>query len=138
MAAIDRLLERLDRVKATGHGKWRARCPGHDSKSQSLSIAERDDRVLIRCFAGCEPEVVLHSIGLTLTDLYDKPIGMSVDPVRRPWNGNDVLDLVTLEATVIALIGAELAERREIPEQDMQRLQRAIARLTRLPRVVHT
>lgn len=38
-----------------GYG-WQARCPTHDDKVASLSIAERDGRVLFKCFAGCDNE----------------------------------------------------------------------------------
>ena len=42
--------------------RWMARCPAHEDRSPSLSIGERDSRVLVHCFAGCEQEVVLASL----------------------------------------------------------------------------
>ena len=51
--SADALLSRLDGVKKTGHGQWIARCPAHEDRSPSLSIAEKDDRVLVHCHAGC-------------------------------------------------------------------------------------
>ncbi len=39
---VRRLLERLDRVSASGNGKWRARCPAHDDRAPS---AERHGEV---------------------------------------------------------------------------------------------
>jgi hypothetical protein len=32
---------------------WMARCPAHDDRSPSLSIRERDGRLLVHCHAGC-------------------------------------------------------------------------------------
>ncbi len=66
------LLGKLRGVKASGEGSWMAFCPAHDDKkSRSLSVAERGDRVLLNCFAGCEPASVLRAVGLELQDLFD-------------------------------------------------------------------
>jgi len=56
----DKIITRLDGVKSTGQDRWIAKCPSHEDKSPSLTIREVDDRLLIHCFAGCEPyEIVL-------------------------------------------------------------------------------
>jgi len=68
---IDGLLSKLDRVRETSPGKWRARCPSHEGKSLTLSIAEGDSgAALIYCFAGCGATEVLAAVGLQLSDLY--------------------------------------------------------------------
>ncbi len=68
---IDRLLERLERVKATGPGRWSACCPAHDDKSPSLAIRELgDERVLLHCFTGCSTADVLAAVGLEFADLF--------------------------------------------------------------------
>lgn len=65
------LLSRLDKVRGRGPGQHSSRCPAHDDKGPSLSIKELPDgRVLVRCFAGCETEDVLASVGLTFADLF--------------------------------------------------------------------
>ncbi|MBT6959656.1 MAG: virulence-associated protein E, partial [Rhodospirillaceae bacterium] len=48
-------------------GNWRgssgmARCPAHDDRNPSLSIAEKDGRVLVKCFAGCEQAAVISAL----------------------------------------------------------------------------
>jgi len=45
-------------------------CPAHDDRNASLSIKATNDRILLHCFAGCEPEAVVEALGLRLTDLY--------------------------------------------------------------------
>jgi putative DNA primase/helicase len=41
-------------------GAWMARCPAHDDREPSLSIADSDDgKVLVRCHAGCEQHRVI-------------------------------------------------------------------------------
>jgi hypothetical protein len=68
--AVQRVLERVDRVKPSGAG-WSARCPAHDDRSASLSINEGDDgKVLLHCFAGCPPEAIVAKTGLTMAHLF--------------------------------------------------------------------
>ncbi len=69
---LERLLGGLQGVRATRSG-WSARCPAHDDRQNSLSIAEGDDgRVLLYCFAGCAAESVVEALGLSLTDLFPR------------------------------------------------------------------
>src|SRR5215208_5475867 len=69
-APIDLLLPHLRGVRKNGTG-WLALCPGHDDRTPSLSVHVGDDgRVLVRCFAGCEPERIVSALGLTLADLF--------------------------------------------------------------------
>ena len=50
--------------------RWMARCPAHDDRTPSLSIAlTADGRALLHCFAGCDAEHVLASVGLSWRDL---------------------------------------------------------------------
>ena len=64
------LLERLEKVQKVPGG-WQARCPAHQDKDPSLSIAKADDgRILIHCHAECPPLDVLAAIGLEFKDLF--------------------------------------------------------------------
>jgi len=38
------------------------RCPAHDDRRPSLSVAVREDRVLVHCHAGCTQRAVLHAL----------------------------------------------------------------------------
>jgi 5S rRNA maturation endonuclease (ribonuclease M5) len=73
MSAVDRILGKLERVKRNEKG-WEARCPAHDDRVASLSIAGGDDgRVLLRCHAGtgCATEEIVAAIGLKMVDLFE-------------------------------------------------------------------
>ena len=72
------LLERLERVE-TRNGSYRALCPAHDDRKPSLSEGE-DGRALIKCFAGCAPEKITSSLGLEMSDLFERRNG---GPARR-------------------------------------------------------
>jgi hypothetical protein len=129
VSAVTRVLERLDGARQVGPGKWRSRCPGHGSKSQSLAIADVDGRVLLKCFAGCETEAVLNAINMTFRDLYDAPLGEHKPVQRSPWTARDVLDLVLVEAQLVGIVASDMLERRTICEKDWRRLAQATGRL---------
>jgi hypothetical protein len=71
-ALVQSRLTALDcRVKDRGRGQLEAQCPNHDDRQPSLSVTEGDDgRVLLHCHAGCEPEEVVHALGLEMKDLF--------------------------------------------------------------------
>jgi hypothetical protein len=48
-------------ARRTGR-RWMARCPAHRDKSPSLSIQERDGRVLVHCFSGCPQDDVIAAL----------------------------------------------------------------------------
>jgi len=81
MRAIDRVVERLEGVKAH-NGNFTARCPAHEDADPSLSIGEGDDgRVLLKCFAGCTAEDIVAALGLEMSDLFPEGGGGGVTPL---------------------------------------------------------
>lgn len=61
-------------ARRTGPGRWIAKCPAHDDRSPSLSIAAgREGRALVRCFAGCDLAQILAASGLTPGSLFSGP-----------------------------------------------------------------
>lgn len=68
---LDKVLNRLDKVKSAGADKWKACCPAHDDKNPSLAISETSDGVvLLKCWAGCTTKEIVSAIGLELRDLF--------------------------------------------------------------------
>jgi putative DNA primase/helicase len=68
---VQAVLAGLEGVRQTGKGQWEARCPAHDDRRASLSIARADDgRALLHCHAGCALADILACIGLTEADLF--------------------------------------------------------------------
>ena len=136
MSAAHRLIERLDGVRRTGDGQWRARCPAHGSRSLSLAVADRDGRALVHCFAGCSTEDVLGAVGVELRDLFDRPLADAAPAARSPWSPRDVLELVLAETAVVAVVASDVADRREVAAADWQRLAQSAARLARIAQAV--
>ena len=65
----DEMLSKLHNVKKSAAG-WTACCPAHEDRRQSLSVSTgADDRILVKCFAGCATEDVVAQLGLTMADL---------------------------------------------------------------------
>lgn len=66
---IQAVLEKFDCPKRAGKG-WKVRCPVHDDRVNSLSIAKADSgKILIKCQAGCDTKAVIEAVGLTFRDL---------------------------------------------------------------------
>ena len=130
--AIDDLLNRLDGVKETGQGKYLSRCPAHNDRSPSLAIKDGDDgRALLHCFAGCETEDVLSAIGLTFSDVMPERIGTehSYKPVRNRISPRDALATLDHESLVVAIVGADFLEHKEIDDETWGRLAAAVERI---------
>jgi DNA primase len=132
MNAVAALLDRLDRVKQTAPNRWIAQCPAHEDRSPSLSIRELDDgRVLLYDFGGCETGDVLAALGLTLADLFDEPMQHHVARSKSSIPARDLLEIISEEATVVALIGADILEHHTVVEEDWSRLATAVNRIGR-------
>ncbi|EOU1110461.1 phage/plasmid primase, P4 family [Clostridium perfringens] len=63
---IDKKSKRVDRVQA--------KCPCHDDKNASLTISHKGDKTFLYCHAGCETNDILESVGLKMSDLFDKQL----------------------------------------------------------------
>jgi hypothetical protein len=126
---IDKLITRLDGVKRTGQGRYIAKCPAHADKFPSLTVTEKEGRVLFHCFAGCEPENVLGSVGLTFVDLYpEKPI-YNKSSRSAQFNPYDVLKCLVRESGIITLAAAQVSIGHSLTTADAERVALAHERL---------
>jgi hypothetical protein len=77
-AVVNKVISALDAhgCRPTRSGKgWAARCPAHEDKSPSLSVAEGSDgRALVFCHAGCSPDAIAQAISLDVADLFAKEL----------------------------------------------------------------
>ena len=72
---VEELLDRLEKVRSMGKDKWTACCPVHGDKRPSMSIAEKDGRVLCHCFScGANGLDVVEALGLPKSVLFEKEL----------------------------------------------------------------
>ena len=130
---IDKVLDLLDRVKATGPDTWLASCPTsahkHGDRSRGLSVREGDDsRVLIHCHAGCPVHEVIAALGLELSDLF--PARQIEYPHHAPHKGiigrgrikripwRDLFEGIQRDLTVCSLAFSDLAKGKTFSQSD--------------------
>lgn len=70
-ATIFDFLKLLDRVQGGKNGKYQAMCPAHKHPSNrpSLSITEKNGKILLKCFSNCTFQAILQSLNLESRDL---------------------------------------------------------------------
>lgn len=104
-------------AKALGGRKagttWMARCPAHDDREPSLSIADaRDGKVLVRCHAGCDQRDVIAALrarGVWNTG-EQRPIRLFRKPDSMPPAGADSDAVRRTEAALAIWRGAQSAK----------------------------
>jgi hypothetical protein len=126
---INNILTKLDGVKKTGHGRYIAKCPAHADGSPSLVVAERDNRILVKCFAGCSIAEVMDSIGIKMVDLYPASVKSKM---RGAFNPFDVIKCINQEALIVLL-----AARDVLSAEKAERVQLAYDRINEAYRAIH-
>jgi hypothetical protein len=135
-APIELLLSRIQSARRTGKG-WSGKCPAHEDRNASLSLAEgTDGRVLLRCFAGCEPLAVVQSLGLELRDLFPKRLpDLSREgraEARLAWKQTGwaaALNVLDREASVVLIAARMVASGSALTGDDDNRLSLAVERI---------
>lgn len=75
-------------LKKAGQG-YTACCPAHDDENPSLSICESSEKILMNCFAGCTIEAICSSLGLQVSDLFDKSVNEFQEENRIVYSYKD-------------------------------------------------
>lgn len=120
---VEELLDRLEKVRSTGKDKWTACCPVHGDKRPSMSIAEKDGRVLCHCFScGANGLDVVEALGLPKSVLFEKELPKGHIPKK-------LKDEVAVDRFVIE--GAKQMEKNGKPlsYNDFKRLRLAKSRI---------
>lgn len=116
---VDDFLARLDGVRKTARG-WMAKCPGHEDKSPSLTVAQGDDgRILAKCWSGCGIDQVVGALGLELSDLFpERPKQDHVPGLSRAFPAGDVLEALANQAFYVAYMAGTMAQGYVLEERD--------------------
>lgn len=121
--AAELLLSRLASVKKSGHG-WMASCPAHGGHD-CLTVAEKDGKVLVHCFAGCNTRDVVEAVDLRLSDLFAD----SLNPHKRREYQIQSASAARDHAKLIMDIAAAQALEADLGPDDMRQLDEAHERL---------
>ena len=145
MNPAERVVERLEGVRQTADDQYAAKCPAHDDKTPSLSLRDLGDRVLIHCFAGCEPGDVMAAVGLALSDLFAGDDHHGDDhhgahrrgalPIRERWNAPAMLRELSDESVLVLIAATDVLQNRPLPPEDYKRLRQAADRIARIVEV---
>lgn len=57
----ERIARELGGARKSG-ADWMARCPAHEDHNPSLTLSERNGKLLVHCFAGCEQSAVIEAL----------------------------------------------------------------------------
>jgi hypothetical protein len=95
-----------------------------------------DGRILVHCFAGCGAADVVGAVGLTVSDLFEKPLGQ-FKPIAAPFSASDVLRALRREAGVIALAAAHMAEGKPMNAEQSTRVTLAAERISEAAEYIH-
>lgn len=127
---IDAILNRLERVKQTGPGRWIASCPTRDDNHPSMTIRLLEDgRVLLHDFGGASVEEILSALGLDWSALFPEDTEHQSNTTRRPFPALDVLRAVLFEARVVLVAAGALRRGVPLSAADSERLAVACERL---------
>jgi hypothetical protein len=127
--SVDTLLQRLTKVKG-GRGHWTACCPAHEDRSPSLAVTETDDgRILLKCFGGCSVQAIVGAIGMDMTDLFPDSNDHYKPKVKNAFYATDLLKLIEFESTIVIIAANDLANGKQLSDNDRSRLKQAHERI---------
>lgn len=80
MFTLQDVLSRVRDPKPAGEGKWLAFCPCHNDGAKqgrrSLSITEKNGKILLYCFAGCSYKDIVEALGLKPEPHQEEPLAI--------------------------------------------------------------
>ena len=123
-------VNKLQKVKSVGRDSWMGCCPAHDDKNPSLKIDLKGEKILIKCWSGCDTESILGAVGMDFDDIFpDRPIYQRSSGRQPMLSSADALRIVKYEAMVIWMYGQDLKNKKTPSDEDHQRFVLAVSRV---------
>ena len=108
-------------------------------RSGGLGLKQVDDRILINCPAGCTALEVVNAVGLSLADLFDKPLTDSaIAPVRQPPFPLEMARRLLHYATVLLLAAGDLKFGKQLNDADFETVQNSYHEIDEIVTAVET
>jgi len=123
---IERVLSVLEKVQPRGKDKWLACCPAHDDRSPSLSIAVKDNTVVVHCFSGCGGTEVAQALvdkGCEWDDLFPEKVENrpSFFPKPASYYSKHELEELELQAWFLSIFATSLHRNEKVSDKDMSK-----------------
>ena len=84
VADFENVLDRFNVVSRNGE-KAMSFCPAHNDRTNpSLSLKAENGKLLLHCFAGCQPEDIVSKVGLRMQELFAEGGGGCSIPPDTP------------------------------------------------------
>jgi hypothetical protein len=112
-----------------GEGRYMACCPAHADRSPSLSIKYTGERILLRCFAGCETGDVLAAVGLAWADVMPPSTEHEKAAYKRAKNAQRLHRVLEHERLVLAIAQNQTAP---LSGEDAARVRLAKTRIEKI------
>ena len=126
---INKILDRLHKVKQTRPDQWVACCPAHDDKSPSLALKQCDNgKILIKCWAGCGIDDIVGAIGIEISDLFPTDPGYSKQE-RNYFNAETILKALHKEAIIMRYLATKIKQGIPLVPNDIKRAEIAENRI---------
>jgi Protein of unknown function (DUF3987)/Domain of unknown function (DUF3854) len=107
--------------------EFRCRCPGHEDNGPSLYVEAREDRILIRCNAGCSAQAVCDRLDHDMSDLFltaDEPmVETEPDLIVAEGQVSSNSAVATMTSTTAATVPADIDLRHAIYFELLERLE---------------
>lgn len=71
---LNEIIKKFNNAKQINENSYMVQCSAHVDDKASLTITEKDNKILMHCHAGCSLESILSSVGLTEKDLFNNEI----------------------------------------------------------------
>lgn len=139
---LQMMLDRLSGVKRFQNG-FMAYCPSHsDQRSQSLGIRiGRNGGIIFNCFAGCDRQEILASVGLTFTDLFPDRIDINYHNGHNKYDDkksdkgfsrNELFQLLIAENTIIHIALCDVLNGKKLNRESKLRIKQAMITITNI------
>ena len=66
------LIPRLKQAKESAPGKVTALCPAHNDKNPSLSVTLTDQKIFLKCHAGCSFSAIVSALNMNINQFNTK------------------------------------------------------------------
>lgn len=86
---LEEIVQKFKKARKTGVNSYQCCCSAHNDQKASLSITQKNNRILLHCFAGCSNESIVNSIGLTMKDLFIKEEEKKMEKLEKEYYYTD-------------------------------------------------